>query len=246
MKVQLYLTPRPLDAAALENKTVVVIDVLRSSTSICAALLAGARSVIPTAEPGESGELWSKLGAENAVLAGERNGVKIDNFQYGNSPAEFTPEAVGDRHVVLCTTNGTGVFGKVGKASRVVSGGIVNLGRVGEVVAGWGNDVAVICSGRENGFSIEDTLCGGMLIDRLNNRHGCAVSLNDAGSLAQLMYREMGSNLVGAIAQGEHGRFLASLGFGDDVEMCSTADSMPVVPILEDGRLVKLNSTAQS
>jgi 2-phosphosulfolactate phosphatase len=238
MNVQLLLTPFPLDRAELEGKTVVVIDVLRSSTTICASLLAGARGVIPTAGPGEAGELWAKLGPDNAVLAGERNGVRIENFQYGNSPTEFTPDTVGGKNVILCTTNGTGIFAHTNRAGLVLSGALVNISSVAEAVARAHQDTFIVCSGREGGFSIEDTLCGGMLIDQLNGNYGCDVTLNDAGVLARLLYSERKTSLHDAIAQGEHGRFLSSLGLDGDVDICSRLDSMPVLPVLKEGRLI--------
>ena len=89
MKIELYLTPISLTKANLADKAVVVIDVLRCCTSISAALANGARGVIPTDGPGQAGEMWSKLGADLAILAGERDCNKIDNFQLGNSPSEF-------------------------------------------------------------------------------------------------------------------------------------------------------------
>jgi 2-phosphosulfolactate phosphatase len=232
MNIQLLLTPHPIERAELEDKTVVVIDVLRSSTSICASLLAGARAVIPTAG----------LGADSAVLAGERNGVRIENFQYGNSPAEFSPETVGGKNVILCTTNGTSVFGLVVRAGLVLSGALVNVSSVAEALALQKKDTVIVCSGREGGFSIEDTLCGGMIIDALRQKHGCDLILNDAGSLARLLYRDRETSLKEAIAQGEHGRFLTSLGMSADVDLCSRIDIMPVLPVLKDGRLIKADT----
>jgi 2-phosphosulfolactate phosphatase len=243
MNVQLLLTPHTLDHVELEGKTVVVIDVLRSSTTICASLRAGARGVIPVAEPGEAGELRAKLGPGASVLAGERKGVKIENFQFGNSPAEFTPETVGGKNVILCTTNGTKVFDMTARAGQVYCGALVNISSIAEAVATLKQDLVIVCSGREGGFSIEDTLCGGLLIDLLATRHRQKIILNDAGALARLLYRERKDALEEAIAQGEHGRYLASLGMATDVVLCSYVDSMPVVPVLRDGRLVRIEGS---
>ena len=127
MKLDLLLTPFPLEQIDLNNKTVVVLDILRASTTICAALQAGAKGVFPVSEPGEAGALWSRLGPDSAVLAGERGGVKIENFQYGNSPAEFTTELVAGKNVILCTTNGTGIFNRAVRADRVACGAFVNV-----------------------------------------------------------------------------------------------------------------------
>ena len=96
MNIELYLTPVPFDKSKGEDKIVVVIDVLRATTSICAALSSGARAVIPTNGRGEAVEMWTKIGSENSVLAGEENGLIIENFHLGNSPFEFTEENVKD------------------------------------------------------------------------------------------------------------------------------------------------------
>jgi 2-phosphosulfolactate phosphatase len=241
MHVQLFLTPLPLGNVAFEGKTVVVIDVLRSSTTICAMLKAGARGVIPTAEPGEAGEMFAKIGHDAAILAGERDGVKIENFQHGNSPAEFTPEAVDGKLVILCTTNGTAPFSRAAKAARILSGAFVNMSRLAEEVARPDKDVVIICSGQEGGFSAEDTLCGGMLIDLLETQYKRRVVLDDAASLALQFFQTNRARLKSTVAESEHGRFLRSNGFAHDVEMATEVDSMPVVAVLKDGRLVPVN-----
>ncbi|MBU8932533.1 MAG: 2-phosphosulfolactate phosphatase [candidate division Zixibacteria bacterium] len=238
MKVDLYLTPFPFEQAAVDNKSVVVIDVLRSSTSTCAALMAGARGVIPTAGPGEAAEMWTRIGADMAVLAGERNNQRIENFQLGNSPSEFTTEAVGGKYVVMTTTNGTAIFGKAQKAALVLCGGIVNVSSVAAHIAHEKRDLLIVCAGNDGGFSIEDTLCAGMLIHILSANHKTKVQLNDAGSLALLLCRTNQSALDKTVSHGEHGRRLTSDGFGKDVAIATATDSMPVLPILVDGRLV--------
>ena len=238
MHVDLFLTSVSLDTAELENKSVVVIDVLRATTSICAALKAGARSVIPTAGPGEAGEMRAKLEADTVILAGERNGVKIDNFDLGNSPTEFTPDTVGGKSVIMTTTNGTLALRRASRGKRVLAAALVNVSRVAEAVCALDRDVVMICSGREGHFSIEDTLCGGMLIHQLTAKHKVSAELNDAASLALLLYRTNRSAIRQAVAQGEHGKFLQSIGFGPDVDIATEVDAMSVLPILRDGRLV--------
>ena len=239
MQVELYLTPVQLTRPASENRTVVIIDVLRATTSICAALSAGARGVIPVVEPGEAGEIWTKIGSENAILAGERNGVKIENFNLGNSPSEFTAEAVSGKFVILTTTNGTQVFANPLKAGAVISCALVNVSAVAGRVAAEDRDLVIICSGREGNFSIEDTLCGGMLLHLLSTVHKKELTLNDAASLAILLYRSNKTAIKQTIRQGEHGRFLESIGFESDIEMAAEIDSIPIVPVMQDGRLVR-------
>lgn len=238
MHIELFLTPLPLDRTSLEDSTLVVIDVLRSSTSICAALMSGARGVVPMDGPGEAGELRTKIGAEQAILAGERDGVKIDGFHLGNSPAEFTRETVEGKLVIMTTTNGTGIFGKAPKASTVLACSLVNVSSVAARLARDNRDVVIVCSGRDGAFSIEDTICGGMLIHQLQTSHRGSVTLNDAGSLALLLFRTNKEVLPQAIREGEHGRYLTSIGFAADIDLAARVDSMPVLPVYRDGRLV--------
>lgn len=239
MNIELYLTAVPFNDANLEDKTVIVVDVLRSSTSVCAALMAGAKGVIPTEGPGEAGEMRSKLGGDITVLAGERNGVRIDNFELGNSPSEFTESTVGGKFVIMTTTNGIGMFKKTGKADLVLSGGLVNASKIVEKVAQTEKNVVIACSGSQGNFSIEDTLCGGLLIDLLDSKFKKVEKMNDAATIALQLYQNNVSNLRETIEKGEHAQYLVSLGFKNDVSLATLIDSMPVRPILKDGRLIK-------
>jgi 2-phosphosulfolactate phosphatase len=238
MKIDLYLTPIPINKANLEQKTVAVVDVLRATTSVCAALIASARGVIPTEGPGEAVEMWQKIGSDMAVLAGERDGVKIENFQIGNSPLEFTEESVGGKLVVMTTTNGTPIFSQTTAAGLIIATALTNISTVAERVASEDKDLTIVCAGKDGGFSIEDTICGGMLVHLLATTHKSKLQLNDASSLALLLYRTNKTAIQQSIEQGEHGRFLTSIGFAKDVEVAAMVDSMPVLPVLRDGRLV--------
>jgi len=241
MNVELYLTPVMFGRSKLSGRTVIAIDVLRSSTSTCAALQAGARGVIPVPGPGEAGELWAKLGSEMAVLAGERDNVRIDNFKLGNSPAEFTAETVGGKFIIMTTTNGTAVYRDAVGAELVICAALVNMSRVAKRTAAAAGDPVIVCAGQKGGFSIEDTICAGMLIHELATTYKIDMTLNDAGSLALLLYRSNKTALQRTIEQGEHGRRLTELGFGADVTMASEVDLMPVLPVLQDGRLTAVD-----
>ena len=246
MEVRVYLTPPSSQGAAtVEERTAVVIDVLRCSTSVCAALAAGARGVIPVRGIDEAVEMWTKLGSDMAVLAGERGGHKIENFQLGNSPLEFTPERVGGKLVVLTTTNGTAALIEGRRAAEVLAGAVVNISAVSQRVAAAGRPLTIICAGREGGFSIEDTIGAGMLIDQLASRHGIEIDADDAGSLALLLFRSSRTSLAQTIAQGEHGRYLRQMGYGADVEAAGQVDSLPVLPVLRDRTLVPCESAGK-
>jgi len=238
MNIELYLTPLPLAEADIEDKTVVVIDVLRFSTSACAALMAGAKGVIPIEESGEAAELRAKLGINSTVLAGERGGKRIDNFDLGNSPAEFTKETVGGRFVVMTTTNGSAMFKKTGKAWQVFAGALVNASRIVEKIKENSKDLVIACSGNRGNFSIEDTLCGGLIIERLFSNGASGHKLNDAASMALQLYHNNSDSLYETIEKGEHARFLSGIGFKDDIGTATAVDSMPIRPVLNNGRLI--------
>lgn len=246
MKIDLFITAGPLEKSDVIGKSVVVIDVLRSSTSICTALAAGAKGVIPAAGPGEAGEMWTKIGSDTAILAGERGGVKIENFALGNSPSEFSAEAVADRLIIMTTTNGTPIFAKAASAEMVITCGLVNVGAVSQRLAEAGHDVVIVCSGRDGGFSVEDTICGGMIIDLLKTRFDLSTELNDAASLGLLLYQSNRDRLSETVANGEHGRHLSNIGFSADLDTATAVDSVPIIPILIDGRLIRSDNSGSS
>jgi len=238
MRTDLYLVPNPVERKTLAGKSVVLIDVLRASTTICQALYAGARAVLPFEEPGEAAEMRAKIGPKESLLAGEREGIKIDNFDLGNSPREFTREAVAGKTILMTTSNGTRAYNKAKGSPLILTGALVNISKVAARIAREGIDVTIMCAGREGQFSIEDSICGGMLIDKLYTEHKLEMELNDAASLALLLYRSNKRALKETIAQGEHGRYLNRIGFGEDVAIAAEGDSIPVLPVLKESRII--------
>ena len=238
MKVDLFLIPGPVSEEKLTGRTTVTIDVLRASTTICQSLKNGARAVIPVQKPGEAAEMRDKIGVEDTVLAGERGGIKIESFSLGNSPLEYTKEAVGGKTVVLTTTNGTQAYARAKHSDPIITGALVNITSVTKKVVETAQDLVILCAGNGGNFSIEDSLCGGMLIHKLMDNHNLELKLNDAASLALLLYRANCKSLPEAIAAGEHGRLLAELGFSEDVKFAADIDSIPVLPVLKERRIV--------
>jgi 2-phosphosulfolactate phosphatase len=242
MKVDLFLVPGSFTDQRLAGKTLILIDVLRASTTICQALMAGARAVIPVQEPGEAVEMRTKIGADTTLLGGERKGVKIDGFDLGNSPQEYTESRVKGKTIIMTTSNGTRGYIRTGLSKLIITGAIVNMSAIVDKIAWAGSDLVILCAGSDGDFSIEDTLCGGMIIDKLAVEKNMELELNDAASLAWLLYRSNSSNLAQAMAGGEHGRYLDKIGFGPDVELAARVDSIPVLPVLKEGRIVSANN----
>jgi len=230
------LTPSGLDTDALADRAVLMVDVLRASTSIATALANGARAVIPVADKGEAGRLAASLGRDAVVLAGERGGETLPGFPLGNSPASFTVEAVSGKTVVLTTTNGTAVLVRAQAATRLAVGGFVNAGAaVGFLQRALDDGLAatIVCAGWQGQVSLEDALCAGYLADRLGVRPE-----GDGGRIAQGLYLGVRANLGRALRQSDHARRLVSLGSEADIAACAEIDTLVVLPVFRDNRLV--------
>ena len=232
MNATVFFTLQEVDGAVLQDHTAVVIDVLRASSTIVAALAAGAQAIYPVVSTEEAIKLATSLGREDALLAGERRGLKVEGFDLGNSPREFTPEAVGGKRVVMSTTNGTRALGAVDGAEHVLVASFLNLSAVAAACAD-AERLAVVCAGREGRFSIDDTLCAGMLLSRLKERLGVTLEVEDAGRAALALAEAFGVDDA-LLADSAAGRALAEIGMLDDVAWCGRVDVEELVPKLKE------------
>lgn len=241
MRVDVYLTPRALTGEALKGRIVVVVDVLRACSTLTAALVHGARAVVPVADMSEAGRIAGALDPEVSLLGGERGGRRIDGYGAGNSPLEYGPEAVAGRTIVLNTTNGTGAFVAARGAAQAVAGCFLNVSRVAdflrEAAAGTDKDAVILCAGQDGGVALEDVLCAGFLLDRL---WGAAVPerISDGAHIALTQYRHDARRLARALFGCAHTQRLIALGHSDDVAYCARLDAFPVLPRYRDSRLV--------
>ena len=144
MRIEVFFTVPEVDQAVLSEASVAVIDVLRATTSIIEALANGARAIYPTVSTEEAVRLASSLGREDTLLCGERKGHKVEGFDLGNSPGEFTAEAVDGKKLVMSTTNGTRALAVGQEGARLLPCAFTNLGAVAaelgkseHVVVGW-------------------------------------------------------------------------------------------------------------
>jgi 2-phosphosulfolactate phosphatase len=232
VKASVFFTVNEVDGAALQDHTAVVIDVLRATSSIVAALASGAHAIFPVVSTEDAIKLATSLGRADTVVAGERRGLKIEGFDLGNSPREFTPEAVGGKRVVMSTTNGTRAFVAAAGAERVLAASFTNLSAVAELCAD-AERLAIVCAGKEGRFAIDDALCAGMLLGRLEERLGASLELDEAGRTALLL---AGAHSVDAdfLMESASGRALAEIGLGEDLDWCARVDVETLVPELKD------------
>ena len=242
MRIEAFFGPSGVTAADTTGRVVVVIDVLRASTTVAVALENGARAIIPFDSPDEVVTRAKAFDRSEVRLAGERQMRAIPGFDLGNSPKEFTREAVEGKTVLLTTTNGTAAIGVIQGARDVVIGSYVNFSAVSAMLRAalrGGTDIAILCAGRDRQFSLEDAACAGRYVHQISRRLS-TVSLNDAALAAMLIDRRFSDNILRLFSASAHGRALSEAGFGDDLADCAAIDSYPVIPLYQDRQITKL------
>jgi 2-phosphosulfolactate phosphatase len=236
MKADVFFTRREMDPGSAQGATVVVIDVCRATTTMVEALAHGATRIFPTASAEDAVKLASSLGREDTVLCGERKAIKIEGFDLGNSPAEFTREAVGGKRLVMSTTNGTAAIAEVNEASRVMVCALTNLGATASAVQD-DERLVLLCAGREGRFALEDALCAGRLLAHLGAGKKNGPTLSDAARAAVALAKAVTPD-VAFLRSTAAGRSLEAIGLVGDLEICGEVDRHSIVVLMSDGALV--------
>ena len=242
MRVEVFFGTTGLTANESAGRIVVVIDVLRASTTIATALANGARTVIPLDSSDEVVTRAKAFDRSEVKLAGERQMRPVAGFDLGNSPREFTRETIEGKTVLLSTTNGTAAIAAVQGPRDVVIGSYVNFSAVLTMLRAalrGGTDIAIVCAGSEKQFSLEDAACAGRYVHHVTRRLPDVV-LNDAALAGMLIDRRYSDNLLRLFSASAHGRALSEAGYGDDLADCAAIDSYPVIPIYQDRQITKL------
>ncbi|MFW6276180.1 MAG: 2-phosphosulfolactate phosphatase, partial [Bacteroidota bacterium] len=195
MEIDAYFTPYfPEKETQFDDAIVIMIDVLRASTTICASLYNGAKEVIPSETLDRAVKLYSSLSKETRFIGGERNGIMPTGFDAGNSPFEYTEEMVKDKTVIISTTNGTQIFQKAKQAKARIIAGFVNNKSVLNYIdlnikqgAEAATKIIVLCAGNSGRLAYEDTLCAGSVINSLKSMNN-NVYLTDTADAAKNLY----------------------------------------------------------
>ena len=234
MHLDVLFLPRELDARPRPQRVAVVIDVIRATTTIVSAFRQGARSVSPVASVEEAHR--TRESAPGALLAGERGGKRLPGFDLGNSPREFTPDAVRGRDVILTTSNGTKTLRAVQERRSVAIGALLNRAAVGRWLLARGEDAFIVCSGYEGIFSLEDAVCAGAVVDALAAGVPSVV-LGDGARASQVLWARYAGDLPGLLRGTGWGRHIVEIGLGSDLDICAQLDVTDVVPVMADGRI---------
>jgi 2-phosphosulfolactate phosphatase len=238
--LEVVFTPEEIKNRRLSDKLIVVIDVLRASSTIITALAYGCRGVVPILSPEQAKEKAQQFKKEEVLLGGEREGRKINGFDLGNSPREYQKEIVEDRIIIFSTTNGVKTLERVRGAFRIIIASFLNLQATFNYCSKFQGDILLACAGKEGYFSLEDTVCAGMLINSLRDIYSDTCQEVDANLTAQVLYKKFRNNILEMLRKSQHGRYLESIGLRKDLEFCSQLDIFNIVPIFRDG-LISLN-----
>jgi len=237
MKLTVHLTPDGLAAGEFRGVPVIVIDILRSGTTIAAAIAAGAKAIYPAVSTDDALRLKRDLGEEEVLLAGERRTLPQPGFDLGNSPREMTAARVKDRRIVMATTNGTPALARAVGAPAVLVGSAVGFSateqRARRLLEDHGH-LAIVCAGREGRVAIEDGFAAGRFVLALKGRRR-TVTLNDGAQVAVAVAEKWGKDWSKVLDRCEAAATLRDTGLGDDLAVAATTDLYGVVPELHDG-----------
>lgn len=242
MRLDVFLLPSEITPGALTGRVVAVVDVLRASTTIAVALANGARAVVPLPDADEVAARAKQFERAAVLMAGERRMLPMPGFDLGNSPREFSPDVVSGKTVLIATTNGTRAMLAIQGARDIVVAAYVNCSAVAALLRTAirsGVDVAVVCSGHERHFALEDAACAGRLASLVTYRFQ-GVQMNDAARACSLVDARYADNLAGLFQDASHGQALSTAGFAGDLILAAELDSYPVVPIYQDRQITRL------
>lgn len=226
--IHVHLLPDLIPANAVENQSAVILDILRASSTIVTAFENGVSAVIPCGEPADALRLKAISGGES-LLGGERGGVRIAGFDFGNSPAEYTRSAIAGRRLAFTTTNGTRALLKCRQAAEIAIGCILNINALAAWLARSSREIHLVCAGTDGFISGEDVYAAGAIVEAIGRLQNSRLELNDSAELAHRAVLQLlegtpapAETLARAFEQTRGGRNLLQIGQQIDLTLCGT------------------------
>jgi 2-phosphosulfolactate phosphatase len=235
-RIEVCFSPGEYHLYEADFQLVVVLDVLRATSAICAAMEHGVKEIIPVASVEEARQLQS----EGYLAAAERGGQIVEGFDMGNSPFSYMDPALKGKSVVLTTTNGTKAINMAKDKETVVIGSLNNLDALCHWLIRQRRDILVLGSGWKDKFNLEDTICAGAIADKCL-KSGRFFADEDSTVAAKFIYRSARDNMFAFLKASSHRRRLRKLNLNEDVKYCLTPNNCSAIPILENGSLVRMN-----
>ena len=230
--VDVCLTHQQLENYQHHDKNVVVIDVLRATSTINTILFSGAKSVKPV----ESLEECMKLKEDGYIVMAERMGKKVEGFDYGNSPSKIEKNLFADRDVGIATSNGTKAIVKTKGSKITLISSFLNLSKVIEYLNSNSRDTLLVCSGWKGSTNLEDTMCAGAIVAGLENYD----YESDTVVIAKKLYEQSKDDILSSMKKSSHAKRLSGYDNMKDIEFCSEIDKQEILPYLDGDQIVLL------
>lgn len=233
MKIDVMISADDINREKIKNKNVVVIDMLRATSVIITAISNGCSSVIPVLTVDEAKSIVKENRAKY-LLGGERNAVKIEGFDFSNSPLEYDKNIVNGKRLVMTTSNGTRAIKASTDAKNVLMGAMINAKAVAKKLVELNDDVVIVNAGTYGEFSIDDFICGGYIINCILEE--VEAKLSDIATTAYYIYKS-NPDVISFIKHANHYKTIQRLGLKDDLEYCCKRDIVDIVPVYEEGKI---------
>jgi len=240
MKINVHYSSQHLDELYFTGKTSVVIDVLRATTVIVTALNNGAREIIPVSTVDFAMKVSGNAFSGQTLLGGERNTKKVEGFNLGNSPLEYTPEVVAGKSIILYTTNGSKAIVKAKFSENLFICAFNNLPAIAKELERLNKEVEIICAGSNGNFNLEDVICAGRLIKELQLI--TETEIDDSGRACLVLNKSFGKSIAKMLKETEHGKLLIENGFGNDIKECAKFGTTDTIPYYISGVIKKMDS----
>ena len=244
MKLNVYAIPNNVTDKELKDKTVVLIDLLRATSTILAALANGCKEVIPAVEIEEVINMSKNYEKDSYLLCGERNIKPVEGFHLSNSPFEYTADKVFGKTLLMTTTNGTKAIKRAADGAEVIICSLTNVDAVANYLANQENDVAFLCAGTDGQFSTDDVVTAGAVIQRLTSLVD-HLELGDLAFVAKSLYNSSSGDLNALLKNSLHYQRMMEAGLEEDIAYCLTLNAAPVVAVYKDG-VIKINDNVNN
>lgn len=235
MNIDVVISAQHIKPEKFKDRIVVVIDVLRATSVMVTALNNGCDKIIPVKEIEEAIDIASK-DKNKYLLGGERGGIKIDKFDFSNSPLDYTKDIVKGKSLIMTTTNGTRAIKNSEEAERIFIGALINGRVVAEKLAKLNKDVTFVNAGTDGEFSMDDFITSGYIINCLRDIMKNHCTLTDIAKTSEYVYINNPS-IISFVKDALHYKRMKDLRYNEDLRYCLSKDLINIVPEYKDGEI---------
>ncbi|MGL5543847.1 MAG: 2-phosphosulfolactate phosphatase [Cetobacterium sp.] len=232
MQIEILNSAKDVINKDLKGKNIVVIDVLRATSVMVTAFKNGATSIFPFESIEDTKQACSLN--NNGLLAGERKGLKIDGFHFGNSPLDFTEKQINGKSIFMTTSNGTRAIKNAKGYDNLYIASYLNLSAIADILLKDGKDSVILCAGTDDEFSLDDALCAGMIVNKISEN--AEIQMNDL-TLSLKVLASFTKKIESVLKNSKHYSYLESIGYKKDLEYCIQVDMCKIVPLYKNGEI---------